>query len=97
VSDVAVQLFKLSLSISDTNDNNPVFEPSRLTLRVPENVPVGSDYALPAAVDRDHSPFDVQVGLLDYHRPSAYPPLTHTPNSKWTVMDGVQSLIGRLL
>jgi len=53
-------VFKLSLTVTDLNDNGPVFEPPLLTLRVPETASPGSVYALPAAVDRDHGPLDVQ-------------------------------------
>ena len=55
-----LQVFKLSLTVNDVNDNNPVFEPPLLTLRVPETASRGSVYALPAAVDRDYGPRDVQ-------------------------------------
>lgn len=53
-------MFKLSLTVNDLNDNSPVFQPSQLTLHVPETASLGSVYALPAAVDRDHGPRDVQ-------------------------------------
>ena len=52
-------MFRLSLTVSDLNDNSPVFEPSQLTLHVPETATLGSVYVLPAAVDRDHGPNDV--------------------------------------
>jgi len=57
--DVA-QVFKLSLSVSDLNDNSPVFQPSSLTVRVPETSAVGSEFVLPAAVDRDEGPRDIR-------------------------------------
>jgi len=52
-------VFKLSLTISDLNDNSPVFQPSQLTLDVPETAAPGSVYVLPAAVDQDHGLNDV--------------------------------------
>jgi len=55
-----LQVFSLSLTVTDVNDNRPVFDPPRLTLHVPETAPPGSAYSLPAAVDRDHGPLDVQ-------------------------------------
>jgi len=53
-------VFKLSLTVTDLNDNGPIFQSPRLTLHVPETASLGSVYALPAAVDRDHGPRDVQ-------------------------------------
>jgi len=53
-------VFKLSLTVNDLNDNRPVFQPPTLTLRVPETASLGSVYVLPAAVDRDHGPRDIQ-------------------------------------
>lgn len=54
-------MFKLSLTVNDLNDNSPVFQPPTLTLRVPETAALGSVYVLPAAVDRDHGPRDIQT------------------------------------
>ena len=53
-------MFKLLLTVTDLNDNSPVFQTPRLTLRVPETATVGSVYVLPAAVDRDLGLNDVQ-------------------------------------
>jgi len=53
-------VFKLSVTVNDLNDNSPVFRPPTLTLRVPETAPEGSVYVLPAAIDRDYGPRDVQ-------------------------------------
>ena len=53
-------MFKLSLTVTDLNDNSPVFHPPLLTLHVPETASLGSVYSLPAATDRDHGPRDVQ-------------------------------------
>ena len=57
----ALQVFKLSLTVDDLNDNSPVFQPPRLTLHVPETASPGTGYVLPAAVDRDRGPLDVQL------------------------------------
>jgi len=53
-------MFRLSLTVTDLNDNSPVFQPPLLTLRVPETASPGTVYALPAAVDLDHGSRDVQ-------------------------------------
>ena len=52
-------MLKLSLTVSDLNDNSPVFDLSQLTVHVPETAPPGSVYTLPAAIDRDHGHNDV--------------------------------------
>ena len=53
-------MFKLSLTVTDINDNRPVFSAPQLTVHVPETASHGSVFILPAAVDRDHGQYDVK-------------------------------------
>jgi hypothetical protein len=55
-----VQVFKLTITISDINDNAPEFDQHTVTLGISENVPPGSRFMLPTAIDRDYGKFDVQ-------------------------------------
>ena len=54
------QVLTLSVTVTDMNDNSPVFPSPRLTVRVPESAAPGSAVPLPAAVDRDHGALDVR-------------------------------------
>jgi hypothetical protein len=55
-----MQVFKLTITISDINDNAPEFDQLTTTLGISENVPPGSRFMLPIAIDRDYGQFDVQ-------------------------------------
>ena len=49
---------KVTIEVSDVNDNSPVFsspEEGLLTIDIPENTPLGTTRQLPQAVDADDS------------------------------------------
>uniref|UniRef100_UPI00358F8A41 protocadherin-9-like isoform X3 n=1 Tax=Myxine glutinosa TaxID=7769 RepID=UPI00358F8A41 len=47
------RLVKVKIQLDDINDNSPTFPNSLLNITVPENSPVGSEFPVPAATDRD--------------------------------------------
>ena len=51
--DSFVEFVKVTVTIQDMNDNEPVFIPSTITIPLPENTAVGRSISIPAAVDPD--------------------------------------------
>ncbi|XP_064017515.1 protocadherin gamma-A10-like isoform X12 [Pogoniulus pusillus] len=49
-------MLKIRVSVLDVNDNAPVFSPAEYTLRVPEDVPLGSALITVMATDADEGP-----------------------------------------
>ena len=54
------RIVKVSIEITDVNDNSPEFILDELQLRISESALTGSSYALPVAVDDDGEQFGVQ-------------------------------------
>ena len=69
--DVAVQparyfeVVKVSMKITDLNDNSPAFPQSHIIHQIPESSLPGKSFSIPAAVDADSSQFSVQRYQLD--------------------------------
>nr|CDS15936.1 protocadherin gamma B1 [Echinococcus granulosus] len=53
----------VQLTIIDMNDNSPIFEPSSVTISVPESSPIGGLFYLPPAKDADLG----KNGISSYH------------------------------
>ncbi|KAM7540348.1 hypothetical protein Aperf_G00000033788 [Anoplocephala perfoliata] len=56
-------LESIYLSILDENDNPPVFEPSSITVTIPESSPIGGLFYLPSAKDADLG----KNGIINYY------------------------------
>lgn len=65
------QILRVAVEIGDINDNVPYFRDPSVYLSILESAPLGSAYALPAAVDPDSPVFGVQ-------KYSLYPELLRT-------------------
>ncbi|XP_052226809.1 protocadherin beta-18-like [Dreissena polymorpha] len=69
--DASVIVITVTLNILDVNDETPTFDPSSMTLRLSEAIPVETLRQLPAAVDLDKGPNN---GVAGYEFSTFVPP-----------------------
>uniref|UniRef100_A0A8B9GNJ1 Cadherin domain-containing protein n=1 Tax=Astyanax mexicanus TaxID=7994 RepID=A0A8B9GNJ1_ASTMX len=59
-----MELFRVTIEITDINDNSPVFEKSEIKFRISESAVIGSKFALERAMDPDVGVNDLQSYAL---------------------------------